>query len=92
MKVDSAGSSRDLVRTWIASGRVFAETDGSLVALISLMVNAPIHIASFRGAIAFAVVRGVMALGSWLLPRVLGPADTEAADEQPENGPEAFDS
>ena len=56
------------------------------------MVNAPIHIASFRGAIAFAVVRGVMALGSWLLPRVLGPADTEAADEQPENGPEAFDS
>ncbi len=92
MKVDSASSPRDLVRTWTASGRVFAVTVGSLVALISLMVNAPIHIASFRGATAFAVVRSLTALGGWLLPRVLGPAEGEGADEQPENGPGAFDS
>ena len=92
MKVDSADSSRDLVHTWTASGRVFAVTVGSLVALISLMVNAPILVASYRGAIAFAVVRGLTALGSWLLPRALGADEDGVVDEQADKGPEALDS
>ena len=81
MKVDSAMSTRDLVRTWTASGRVFAVTSGSLVAFISLMANAPLHIASFRGVIAFTVVRALTSLGSWLLPRVTEPEAPQEAEE-----------
>jgi len=81
MKVDSAVSTRDLVHTWTASGRIFAVTVGSLVALISLMANAPIHVASLRGVIALMVVRGLTALGSWLLPRVTEPEEPAQADD-----------
>jgi hypothetical protein len=89
MKVDSAMSTRDLVRTWTASGRIFAVTAGSLVAFISLMANTPIHVASFRGGIAFLVVRALTSLGSWLLPRVTEPAEPQRTDETVSPGLEA---
>ena len=89
MKVDSATNPGDLVHAWTASGRVFAVTVGSLVALTSHMVNAPIHIASFRGALAFAVVRGLTALGCWLVPRVVGPEGLQPEGEPFVEGAEA---
>lgn len=92
MKVDSASSSRDLVHTWAASGRVFAVTVGSLVALTSLMVNTPIHVASFRGALAFALVRVLTTLGCWLVPRVVGPDVLSTETGQPQDGAEVGES
>jgi len=84
MNVDTAGSPRDLVHAWAASGRVFAVAVGSLVALISLMSNAPLHVASFRGALAFVALRGLTSVGQWLVPRVSAPraaAQGEAGGE-----------
>ena len=89
MKVDSAMSTSDLVRTWAASGRIFAVTAGSLVALVSLMANTPIHVASIRGGIAFMVVRALTSLGGWLLPRVTELEEPQQADEPLAPGLEA---
>lgn len=91
MKVDSAVNTWDLVRTWTASGRIFAVTAGSLVAFISLMANTPIHVASFRGGVAFLVVRGLTSLGGWLLPRVTEPAEPQRAGETAGSGQEAVE-
>lgn len=80
MNADSAGSTRALLNAWAASGRVFAVSVASLVALISLMSNAPLHVASLRGAIALAAVRALTAAGQWLVPRVTQDPEADSAD------------
>ncbi len=77
MNVDSAIGPGPLVQAWLASGRQLAVTAGSSVALISLLSDAPIRIASLRGAIAWAAVLTLTSIGSWLAPRVFQTDEPE---------------
>ncbi|MEM6567885.1 MAG: hypothetical protein AAF957_05715 [Planctomycetota bacterium] len=80
MFVDSAGGPGPLVQAWLASGRQLAVTVGSMVALVSLFADAPVRIASLRGAIAWGAVLALVSAGSWITPRVF-QARPEADDE-----------
>ncbi|MEM9382766.1 MAG: hypothetical protein AAGB93_22625 [Planctomycetota bacterium] len=80
MFVDSAGGPGPLVQAWLASGRQLAVTVGSTVALVSLFADAPVRIASLRGAIAWGAVLALVSAGSWIAPRVF-QARTEADEE-----------
>lgn len=77
MNVDSAIGPGPLVQAWLASGRQLAVTAGSSVALISLFSDAPLRIASLRGAGAWAAVLALTSVGSWLAPRVFQDQEAE---------------
>lgn len=68
-----------MVHAWLASGRRIAVTVGSSVALISLISDAPVRIASLRGAIAWGAVLALVSVGTWITPRVFqaNPHDEE---------------
>lgn len=84
--VDSAVGPDALIQAWLASGRRFAVVIGSTVALLSLLGDTPVRIASFRGAIALGTVLALTNAGAWLLPRIEGArGDSEAEfDGEPE--------
>ena len=89
MNVDSAGGSAPLVEVWLASGRQLAVTVGSAVALISLLSDAPVRIASLRGAIAWGVVLALTSVGTWLVPRVFQARPAIEGDERDEEANDA---
>jgi hypothetical protein len=89
MNVDSAIGPGPLVRAWLASGRSLAVTVGSAVALISLLNDAPVRIASLRGAIAWGAVLALVGVGSWITPRVFQAAHVDDGFEDDEGALDA---
>lgn len=69
MTVDSRTGKRSLDRAWRASGRRLAVTFGAATALISLLNDTPVRIASLRGALAWGLVLSITSIGAWVLMR-----------------------
>jgi len=89
MNVDSAGGPAPLVEVWLASGRQLAVAVGSTVALISLLSDAPVRIASLRGAIAWGVVLALTSVCTWLVPRVFHARPVSEGEEDDEGAIDA---
>ena len=49
--VDRGNTGRSASNLWVAFGRRFSVGTGALVALVSLLSDVPVHIASGRGAV-----------------------------------------
>lgn len=69
MQADSSSDLGTLVETWRAAGRRAAVAIGALVALLSLASDAPVRIASWRGALAWGAVLAVTSVGAWFAHR-----------------------
>lgn len=60
---------RPLLRALAASGRHYAVACGAGIALLSLLNDTPVHVASLRGAIAWGSVLLAVRLGGWSAAR-----------------------
>lgn len=67
--VDIGGGAVPLGRVWEAFGHRAAVVAGALAALAALIVHAPVRIACFRGALAWAAVLLVTRASLWLVQR-----------------------
>src|SRR5262245_13120471 len=74
---DSGNTAHSLAALWLAFGRRLAAAAGALVALVSLLVDAPLEVAALRGAGTLAAVLVAVRAGRALLVRAEGarPAD-----------------
>lgn len=83
MSVDKANGPAPLVDAWRASGRQVSVAVGAAAALLSLLSDAPIHVASLRGAIAFAATLAATTVGAWFAERAWTPGPTDGAEADP---------
>ena len=84
MSVDKPTGPTPLVDTWRASGRQVSVAVGAAAALLSLLSDAPIHVASLRGAFAFAATLAATALGAWFAERAWTPGPVDEAEPAPD--------
>ncbi|MEO0662098.1 MAG: hypothetical protein AAFZ87_11215 [Planctomycetota bacterium] len=77
-----------LLAAWRAVGHQAAVTLGAAVALLSLLADTPVHVASLRGGIAWAATLVATSVGAWLLDRTYVARDAVAAEDD-EEGAEA---
>ena len=57
--VDRGNTGRSVTHLWVAFGRRFSVAAGALVALVSLLSDVPVHIASGRGALCVLALLAV---------------------------------
>lgn len=86
MKVDIYSDLGALVETWRAVGRRVAVAIGALVALLSLVSDAPVRIASWRGALAWAAVLAVTSVGAWFAHRTWVEPTSEPGESSSDEG------
>ena len=60
-----------LQAAWGATGRHLAVSSGALVALVSLLADAPVSVASLRGAVTCLVLVALTRIGEWLSARTV---------------------
>jgi len=77
-----------LAEAWRALGRQLAVVAGSGVALLSLIQDTPVRIASLRGAMTWASVLAITSLGAWLAVRTWRAPEVEPTDAAAD-GPES---
>ncbi len=80
MHVDSTAGPDAFLAVWRPFGQHMAVAVGSAVALISLFVNAPVRIASLRGALAWAAILCLTRTGCWLLARTWAASQDEESE------------
>lgn len=68
--VDTGNTARSADEPWLGFGRRLAVAAGALAALVSLLVGAPLSVASLRGALTCAGVWAVARAGGRLLALV----------------------
>lgn len=86
MSVDKATGPAPLVDALRASGRQVSVAVGAAAALLSLLSDAPIHVASLRGAIAYAATLAATSVGAWFAERAWTPSTAEEAEPGPDVG------
>jgi hypothetical protein len=59
---DSPITAHSLQAAWLAFGRRAAVAGGALAALVSLLFDAPVRVASLRGALAWLALRVLVSL------------------------------
>jgi hypothetical protein len=57
---DTRITAHPLTAAWLAFGRRVAVAGGAFAALLSLCFDAPVWIATLRGAVAWLVLRGIV--------------------------------
>lgn len=70
---DTPITEHPLSAAWLAIGRRLAVAGGSLAALISLFFDAPVWVASLRGALAWLAVRVLVRLCAHAQLASIGP-------------------
>ncbi len=63
---ETANGAVPLTRAWSVAGRQFAAGSGALVALLSLLADAPVRVASLRGAVTFLSLLLLTRCGAWI--------------------------
>lgn len=71
-----------------ALGRQLAAFTGAFVALASLLADAPVSVASMRGAAATLALIGLTRVGEWLSARTATPPRTTDEGKGPSARPE----
>jgi len=84
MSVDKTNGPAPLVDAWRASGRQVSVVVGAAAALLSLLSDAPIRVASLRGAIAFAATLAATSVGAWFAERAWTPSPADEAEPGPD--------
>ena len=84
--VDISGDAVSLRQVWSSFGHRAAALSGSAIALTSLLLHVPVHVACLRGAIAWATVLSVVHASAWLTERTAPPEvdGTDGTDETDE--------
>lgn len=85
MSTTHSSNPRALEAAWRASGHQAAVVLGSGVALLALFADAPVHIASMRGGIAYAATLIATSIGAWFITRSWTPAHPEEGAEGEES-------
>ncbi|MCC7011045.1 MAG: hypothetical protein IT454_00670 [Planctomycetes bacterium] len=75
---DSPITAHPLSAAWLALGRRLAAAGGALAALVSLFFEAPVWVASLRGALAWIAVRVLVRLCAHALLASIGPPEPPA--------------
>ena len=81
---DTGITAHPIADAWLAFGRRAAVAGGALAALVSLFFDAPVWVASLRGALAWLAVRALARLCAHAQLASIGP-DEAAQHESPEN-------
>ncbi len=89
---DTQKAGQSLEAAWFAVARRYAVALGAGAALLSLLRDVPVRIASLRGVLAFFTVSLLAKLGFWLLDLVRQPeAEPSEADAAGAEAPVAVE-